>query len=254
MGWGGLCQWRPGRAEFEALYSFFARPCGSKGCLFCEQIEGTESFVGKPRPHIGAGWRAFRQKPLCRGCHDDVARAVGLRGDRRAVRRRDAARIGEHQSRRGKEWQTIDAPTDLAGAIEDAPEDRTVLVDCLTLWLNNLMFRKINIETAIESLEAALLAREAPTVLVSQRSRLRHRAGQCGGAALSRPARTAQPADRRDGRPRGAGGRGIADARERRAMSRSSTTPRPSAIAPRWRSARRCRTPRSRTRRSRRAC
>ena len=77
------------------------------------------------------------------------------------------ARIGEHQSRRGKEWQTIDAPTDLAGAIEDAPEDRTVLVDCLTLWLNNLMFRKINIETAIENLEAALLAREAPTVLVS---------------------------------------------------------------------------------------
>jgi adenosylcobinamide kinase / adenosylcobinamide-phosphate guanylyltransferase len=42
-----------------------------------------------------------------------------------------------------------------------------VLVDCLTLWLNNLMFRKINIETAIENLEAALLAREAPTVLVS---------------------------------------------------------------------------------------
>jgi adenosylcobinamide kinase/adenosylcobinamide-phosphate guanylyltransferase len=77
------------------------------------------------------------------------------------------ARIGEHQSRRGQEWQTIDAPTDLAGAIEDAPEDRTVLVDCLTLWLNNLMFRKINIETAIENLEAALLAREAPTVLVS---------------------------------------------------------------------------------------
>jgi adenosylcobinamide kinase / adenosylcobinamide-phosphate guanylyltransferase len=77
------------------------------------------------------------------------------------------ARIGEHQSRRGAEWQTIDAPTDLAGAIEDAPADRTVLVDCLTLWLNNLMFRKINIELAIENLEAALAGREAPTVLVA---------------------------------------------------------------------------------------
>ena len=77
------------------------------------------------------------------------------------------ARIGEHKSRRGDDWQTVDAPTDLAGAIEDAPEDGTVLVDCLTLWLNNLMFRKINIETAIENLEAALAAREAPTVLVS---------------------------------------------------------------------------------------
>jgi adenosylcobinamide kinase/adenosylcobinamide-phosphate guanylyltransferase len=77
------------------------------------------------------------------------------------------ARIGEHKGRRGEEWQTVDAPTDLAGAIEDAPRDRTVLVDCLTLWLKNLMFRKINIEMAIENLEAALAEREAPTVLVS---------------------------------------------------------------------------------------
>jgi adenosylcobinamide kinase/adenosylcobinamide-phosphate guanylyltransferase len=76
-------------------------------------------------------------------------------------------RIAEHQSRRGGDWQTIDAPTDLAGAIEDAPGDRAVLIDCLTLWLNNLMYRKINIDTAIENLEAALAGREAPTVLVS---------------------------------------------------------------------------------------
>jgi len=77
------------------------------------------------------------------------------------------ARIDEHKDRRSDDWDTIDAPTDLAGAIEDAPEDCTVLVDCLTLWLNNLMFRKINIETAIGNLEAALAERDAPTVLVS---------------------------------------------------------------------------------------
>jgi adenosylcobinamide kinase/adenosylcobinamide-phosphate guanylyltransferase len=77
------------------------------------------------------------------------------------------ARIAEHRGRRGQDWQTVDAPTDLAGAIEDAAKDRIVLVDCLTLWINNLMFRKINIDTAIENLEAALAARQAPTVLVS---------------------------------------------------------------------------------------
>ena len=76
-------------------------------------------------------------------------------------------RIDEHKSRRGDDWETVDAPTDLAGAIEDAPDDCTVLVDCLTIWLNNLMFRKIDIETAIENLEAALAKRDAPTVLVS---------------------------------------------------------------------------------------
>src|SRR3954471_21019386 len=37
------------------------------------------------------------------------------------------ARIGEHKSRRGEVWQTVDAPTDLAGAIEDAPGDHAVL-------------------------------------------------------------------------------------------------------------------------------
>ena len=76
-------------------------------------------------------------------------------------------RIAEHKSRRDGQWHTVDAPTDLAGAIEDAPARNAVLIDCLTLWLNNLIFRKINIDTAIENLEAALAEREAPTVLVS---------------------------------------------------------------------------------------
>lgn len=77
------------------------------------------------------------------------------------------ARIDEHRNRRGEDWETIDAPTDLAGAIEDALPDRPLLVDCLTVWLNNLMFRKIDIETATQNLEAALAARTAPTVIVS---------------------------------------------------------------------------------------
>ena len=50
------------------------------------------------------------------------------------------ARIAEHRARRGGQWQTVEAPLDLAGAIEGAPAGATVLVDCLTLWLNNLMF------------------------------------------------------------------------------------------------------------------
>ena len=77
-----------------------------------------------------------------------------------------AARIKAHRARRGADWRTVEAPRDLAAALA-ACGRMPVLVDCLTLWLNNLMFRKINIETAIENLEAALAAREAPTVLVS---------------------------------------------------------------------------------------
>ena len=77
------------------------------------------------------------------------------------------ARIAEHRARRGGQWQTVEAPLDLAGAIGNAPASATVLVDCLTLWLNNLMFKQRDIEAETERLEAALAARAAPTVLVS---------------------------------------------------------------------------------------
>ena len=77
------------------------------------------------------------------------------------------ARIAEHRNRRGGQWQTIEAPLDLAAAIADAPASATVLVDCLTLWLNNLMFNNRDIDAETERLEAALAARKASTVLVS---------------------------------------------------------------------------------------
>ncbi len=77
------------------------------------------------------------------------------------------ARIAEHRSRRGGQWQTVEAPLDLAGAIGNAPASATVLVDCLTLWLNNLMYKQDDIDADTLRLEAALAARQAPTVLVS---------------------------------------------------------------------------------------
>jgi adenosylcobinamide kinase/adenosylcobinamide-phosphate guanylyltransferase len=77
------------------------------------------------------------------------------------------ARIAEHRGRRGRQWQTIDAPLDLAGAIAGAPPAATVLVDCLTLWLNNLMFNNRDIDAETTRFEAALAARQAPSVLVS---------------------------------------------------------------------------------------
>jgi len=77
------------------------------------------------------------------------------------------ARIAEHRNRRGGQWQTIEAPLDLPGAIAGAPPAATVLVDCLTLWLNNLMFNNRDIDVETQGLEAALAARKAPSVLVS---------------------------------------------------------------------------------------
>ncbi|MGZ5961818.1 MAG: bifunctional adenosylcobinamide kinase/adenosylcobinamide-phosphate guanylyltransferase [Rhizomicrobium sp.] len=76
-------------------------------------------------------------------------------------------RIAEHKNRRSQHWQTIDAPLDLAGALAALPRSATILVDCLTLWLSNLMLAERDIEAEIQRLEAAMLAHEAPLVLVS---------------------------------------------------------------------------------------
>lgn len=76
------------------------------------------------------------------------------------------ARIAEHRARRPADWVTVDAPRDLPAAIANAP-DAPLLVDCLTLWLSNVMLADAEVPSATEALLAALLARAAPTVLVS---------------------------------------------------------------------------------------
>ena len=48
-------------------------------------------------------------------------------------------RIALHRARRDQRWATIDAPLELAATLESLPEGAAVLVDCLTLWLSNVM-------------------------------------------------------------------------------------------------------------------
>jgi adenosylcobinamide kinase/adenosylcobinamide-phosphate guanylyltransferase len=78
-----------------------------------------------------------------------------------------AERIAAHKARRDAAWQTVEAPHDLAGALEAAPSGAAVLVDCLTLWLSNLMAEAFDIEAQTARLLQALADRAGPTVLVS---------------------------------------------------------------------------------------
>jgi adenosylcobinamide kinase / adenosylcobinamide-phosphate guanylyltransferase len=77
-----------------------------------------------------------------------------------------AARIATHRARRGPQWQTIEAPRDLAAALKSR-QTMPVLVDCLTLWLSNLMLADADIDAEIARLEAALADTGAPVVLVA---------------------------------------------------------------------------------------
>jgi adenosylcobinamide kinase/adenosylcobinamide-phosphate guanylyltransferase len=75
------------------------------------------------------------------------------------------ARIAEHRARRGADWRAVEAPRDLAGALENA--GGAVLVDCLTLWLSNLILADADIEAETARLEAALAGMAGPVVVVS---------------------------------------------------------------------------------------
>ena len=75
-------------------------------------------------------------------------------------------RIAAHKARRGTDWMTREAPRDLAGALAE-PGDRPVLVDCLTLWLSNLMLADAAVDAEIVRLEQALEQARAPVVLVA---------------------------------------------------------------------------------------
>ncbi|MDR0355269.1 MAG: bifunctional adenosylcobinamide kinase/adenosylcobinamide-phosphate guanylyltransferase [Deltaproteobacteria bacterium] len=50
-------------------------------------------------------------------------------------------RIDRHKAERGPDWRTIEEPLFLARALAEAREDSVVLLDCLTLWLSNVMGR-----------------------------------------------------------------------------------------------------------------
>jgi adenosylcobinamide kinase/adenosylcobinamide-phosphate guanylyltransferase len=78
-----------------------------------------------------------------------------------------AERIAAHRARRNAGWRSVEAPHDLAGALDTAPADLRLLVDCITLWLSNRMLADADLEYEIERLEDALARRAGTTVLVS---------------------------------------------------------------------------------------
>ncbi|HTV44809.1 MAG TPA: bifunctional adenosylcobinamide kinase/adenosylcobinamide-phosphate guanylyltransferase [Stellaceae bacterium] len=79
-----------------------------------------------------------------------------------------AARIAAHRARRGPFWHTIEEPLALAPVIAaEAAPGRPLLIDCLTLWLSNVMLAGRPVEEASGALHEALRAAEGPIVLVA---------------------------------------------------------------------------------------
>jgi len=78
------------------------------------------------------------------------------------------ARIAEHKSRRGERWHGIEAPIAVAEVLRALPADTgAVLVDCLTLWLSNLMHAGRDLAAETAGLLSAISAVQFPVLLVS---------------------------------------------------------------------------------------
>jgi len=80
-------------------------------------------------------------------------------------------RIDRHKKERDKSWTTIEAPVELPEVInEKSREGDVILVDCLTLWINNLLMeteRTDIIDDHIQKLIIALEKAKCPIILVS---------------------------------------------------------------------------------------
>ena len=78
-----------------------------------------------------------------------------------------AAKIGRHRAERPAEWTTVEEPVEIAGAIRSAPADSFVVLDCLTLWVSNLLgkgWADGDIDSAAAAAAAALAPRAGAVV------------------------------------------------------------------------------------------
>lgn len=77
-------------------------------------------------------------------------------------------KISVHRRRRGDGWTTIEEPYNLAAAIDEYNDAQSVLlIDCLTLWLTNIMTIERDIRIETDRLAAAIRRASGPVVLVS---------------------------------------------------------------------------------------
>lgn len=78
------------------------------------------------------------------------------------------SRILQHKAERDDTWSTVEAPLDLVETLQRVNGgEEAILVDCLTLWLSNVMFAERNVAVETKRLCAALKDMNARVCLVS---------------------------------------------------------------------------------------
>ena len=110
-----------------------------------------------------SGKSSFAENHVLKSGLDPVYLATGRAFDDEMV-----DRIEAHRSRRGERWITVEEPLAMVDALSQSAYDgRIILVDCLTLWVTNLMMAEANVDTELRGLVAYLTETPVPIVFVS---------------------------------------------------------------------------------------
>ncbi len=94
-------------------------------------------------------------------------RALVLIATAQALDDEMAQRIARHQAERGPRWRTVEAPLGLANALLALGSVDVAVVDCLTLWLTNVMLAELDVSLHIDALLSAAMQTEADVIFVS---------------------------------------------------------------------------------------
>lgn len=97
-------------------------------------------------------------------------------------------KIRAHKVARGPDWHTIEAPENLVEALKNIPIGKSVLIDCVTLWLSNRLLAQADLDADRSALLTALRDCPCPVVVVSNETGL----GIVPDNALARRFRNAQ--------------------------------------------------------------
>ena len=78
------------------------------------------------------------------------------------------SRIQNHQAQRGDDWLLAEIPLHLAEYLQQAQKNQLLLIDCMTLWLNNLHYHRYDIAQAQQTLLPAIKKCSAQIIMVGQ--------------------------------------------------------------------------------------
>lgn len=77
-------------------------------------------------------------------------------------------KIKHHRERRSENWTTIEEPLDLANVLKSGSKNRqTILVDCLTIWVSNLIIKNIALQPEFDNFLESVLTYRGSLIMVS---------------------------------------------------------------------------------------